>query len=107
MLYGLQESDVEKIINVFKVNKNIDKAILFGSRAIKKFSEGSDIDIAIKGNNLKLNDILDISIAIDELYLPYKFDIVIYDRIKEPALLEHIDRVGIILFSKQNKETNK
>ena len=107
MLYGLQESDVEKIINVFKVNINIDKAILFGSRAIEKYFDGSDIDIAIKGKNLNLNDILDVSIELDELYLPYKFDVVIYDRIKESALLDHINRVGIVLFNKQNKETNK
>jgi hypothetical protein len=52
------------------------------------------------GNELVLNDILDVSVGIDELTLPYKFDLVIYDRIKEVALINHINRVGIVLFDR-------
>jgi hypothetical protein len=58
------------------------------------------VDIALKGSGLKLNDIIDASIEIDKLYLPYKFDFVIYDRIKEKALAEHIERVGIVLYER-------
>ena len=81
-----------------KLNKKISTAILFGSRAKGSFEPGSDIDIAIKGSELNLNVIIELKIILDDLLLPYKFDIVIYDRISEPALLDHINRVGISLF---------
>ncbi len=96
--YGLREKDLEKIISVLRSNPGISEVILFGSRAKGDFSSGSDIDIALKGAGLKLDDILNARIEIDKLSLPYKFDIIIYDRIKEKALQEHIDRVGIRLY---------
>ena len=102
--YGLAVSDINKIILILKRNQKIEKIILFGSRAKGTYQNGSDIDLALMGKNLKLNDILDASIEIDNLGLAYKFDLVIYDRIKEKALLEHIDRVGITLFER-NKST--
>lgn len=100
MPYGLEKNDVELIINVLETNNKVSKALLFGSRAKGNFEAGSDIDIAIKGAELKLNDVIDLRIAFDELLLPYKFDIVIYNRISEPDLLDHIKRVGIELYTK-------
>ena len=99
MPYGLEKNDVELIINVLETNNKVSKALLFGSRAKGNFEAGSDIDIAIKGAELKLNDVIDLRIAFDELLLPYKFDIVIYNRISEPDLLDHIKRVGIELYT--------
>ena len=98
MSYGLDDGDLKLIIDILKSNKKISTAILFGSRAKGSFEPGSDIDIAIKGSELNLNSIIELKISLDDLLLPYKFDIVIYDRISEPALLDHINRVGIRLF---------
>jgi len=95
--YGLSELDLSKVISILIKNEKIDEVILFGSRAKGNFSNGSDIDLALKGNCLTLNDILDASIEIDKLYLPYKFDLIIFDRINEKKLIDHIDRVGISL----------
>jgi uncharacterized protein len=58
------------------------------------------LNCGIFGQGLELNDILNALIEIDDLALPYKFDLVIYDRIQEEAFLEHIERVGIALFDK-------
>ncbi len=98
--YGLNQSDITNIISVLIQNEKITKITLFGSRAKGNFRAGSDIDLALIGLDLKLNDIIDATIEIDKLNLPYKFDLVIYDRINESALIEHIDRVGIVLFDK-------
>jgi len=51
--------------------------------------------LALLGDELVLEDLLDIHLRLDELFLPYKIDLVIYDNITEKALREHIDRVGI------------
>jgi predicted nucleotidyltransferase len=98
--YGIPESDLNALLSELKKNTEINEIILFGSRAKGIFSNGSDIDIALKGGNLKLNDILEAMSGIDKLLLPYKLDLVIYTRIKEPALIEHINRVGVILFKR-------
>lgn len=98
--YGIEESMLHHIISILSKNPRIDRVLLFGSRAKGNFRIGSDIDLALTGKELELDDILDASLEIDNLNLPYKFDLVIYDRIKEPALLEHIDRVGVALFSR-------
>jgi predicted nucleotidyltransferase len=66
------------------------------------YTSGSDVDVAIKGNGLVFDDVVEASAEIEKYMLHYKLDIVIYDRISERALVEHIDRVGIILFDRKN-----
>ncbi len=100
--YGLLKMDIERIISIFKSNSKIDNVILFGSRAIGNYKPGSDIDIALKGADIKLNDILNVVAELDKLLTPYKFDVVIYNRITENALTDHIDRVGISLFNRRS-----
>ena len=100
--YGLLVSDMDNVISILKKNERISKVILFGSRAKGDFNKGSDIDIALKGDDLKLNDIIKASLEIDELLLPNKFDLIIFNRIKEKALIEHINRIGITLYEKTN-----
>ena len=96
--FGLSEGDLKSVISLLKKHPKITGVILFGSRAKGNFSPGSDIDFALLGKNLCLQDLLDLYVEIDELYLPYKFDLLIYDQIKNEALLEHIRRVGKVLY---------
>jgi predicted nucleotidyltransferase len=98
--YGIPESDLDALLSELKKNIKIKEIILFGSRAKGTFSNGSDIDIALKGINLKLKDILDLTLEIEKLLLPYKLDLVIFHRINEPALVDHIKRIGIVLFKR-------
>lgn len=100
MNIGLHENELNIILEEFKKQPKIEEVILFGSRAKGTFSAGSDVDMVLKGENLELNDMLDLSIDLDNLDLPYKFDLIIFDRIQEPALLEHIERVGISIYSR-------
>ncbi len=99
-IYGLNPIEINQIISILVKNSKIQKIILFGSRAKGNFQNGSDIDLSLIGNGLKLNDILNATIEIDSLSLPYKFDFVIYDRIKEKSLQDHIDRIGVTLFDR-------
>lgn len=99
--YGIPRADLEALISELKNNNNIFEIILFGSRAKGTFSNGSDIDIALKGNNLSRKDILDATGEVEKLLLPYKLDLVLYDRVNEPALIDHIDRVGVVLFKRR------
>jgi predicted nucleotidyltransferase len=95
--YGLLKNDINNIVSVLISNPKIEEIVLFGSRAKGSNRAGSDIDLAIKGENLNLDDLLIAKIQIDKLSLPYKFDIVIYHKITEEELINHINRVGITL----------
>jgi len=101
--YGIPRADLEALISELKNNNNIFEIILFGSRAKGTFTNGSDIDIALKGNKLSLKDILDATGEVEKLLLPYKLDLVLYDRVNEPALIDHIDRVGVVLFKRRRR----
>jgi predicted nucleotidyltransferase len=100
---GISEKTIGQLRNLLSKNAKITEAILFGSRAKGTHRQGSDIDIALKGKNITLDDVLNLSIAIDELWIPNKFDLVIYDRITEPELKKHIERVGITILKAKNQ----
>lgn len=93
--FGLNEDELTEIINVLKAFPEVEQAWIFGSRALKTYKRGSDIDIAIFGSHL---DLIITAISYrcnEELLLPYFFDIVDYNGITNKELKEHIDRVGI------------
>ncbi|MES2558390.1 MAG: restriction endonuclease subunit S [Bacteroidota bacterium] len=100
MRFGLVENIAQRIISVFETNSSVDKAIVFGSRAKGNYKATSDIDIAIKGQQLTFDDVLELLHKLDELELPYKIDLINYNSLKEPDLIDHIDRVGIELYSR-------
>lgn len=95
-MYGLKNDTLKKNLNVLRRYKQIHDVILFGSRAIGTYKNGSDIDLCLKGDlNTKL--LLNIMTDLDSLFLPYEVDLSIYDKIDNDDLKEHIDRVGIKL----------
>lgn len=100
MKYGLCNGDIEKILTVFREFPQIEKAILYGSRAKGNYKKGSDIDITLIGNDLNLSVLNSIGVQIDDLLLPYLFDFSIFNQITNASLIEHIDRVGIEFYNK-------
>ena len=102
-MFGLSDKVIKKMQQVFETNSKIDKAFVFGSRAKGNYKEGSDIDIAIKGQEVNHEDILSLLRKLDELDLIYEIDLINYNRINEPALKEHIDRVGVEFYSRWKK----
>ncbi len=100
MIFGLSDSDINKINSVFSLFPSVEKAILYGSRAKGSFRNGSDIDLALVGNQLNLATINAIGCKIDDLLLPNLLDISILHQITNRDLLEHIDRVGKVFYKK-------
>jgi type I restriction enzyme S subunit len=100
MTFGLEQHIIDKIISVFEVNSKVDKAYVFGSRAKGNYRLDSDIDIAIKGIDITFDDILKMSVAFEDKGIKNKIDLIDFTSIKEPALQEHIDRVGIEFYSR-------
>jgi uncharacterized protein len=103
MRFGLSESTIEKIGAVFSQFPALDKAVLYGSRAKGNFKPGSDIDLTLYGQFLTSQLCATIADALDELLLPYKIDLSVFESLDSSELREHIARVGI-LFYQQNRQ---
>ena len=99
MRFGLKEETIAKINAVFTKYPQVEEVIIYGSRAKGNQKNGSDIDLTLKGTDLDLELRNKISLEIDDLNLPYSFDISILDQINDPDLLDHIKRRGAIFYS--------
>ena len=96
---GLTEGVIRQIISVFSQYPQISEAVLYGSRAKGNYHPGSDIDLSLKGAQLNLKILNQISNQLDNLLLPYMFDLSIFQQIENPDLLAHIERVGQVIYS--------
>lgn len=101
MNLGLKKSDLDYIINTIRKFPEINKAVIFGSRAKGNYKKGSDIDIAIFGEKVTFDIVSGLHSKLeDEGPLPYFIDIIDYIHLNHEKLREHIDRVGIIIYEK-------
>lgn len=102
MRFGLKENITEEIINIFTDFPQVGTVIIYGSRAKENYRPGSDIDLTFKGDNLNLGILNKISLRIDDLLLPYTFDLSVYDHIDNNDLLNHIERAGKIFYQRKD-----
>ncbi len=81
------------IVEVLSRWPEIEKASIFGSRAIGNYKNGSDVDLVVYGSQVTQQIIDHLSVQLnEELPLPYYFDIVHYDALKHKPLKDHIDQ---------------
>ncbi|MFK8262714.1 nucleotidyltransferase domain-containing protein [Capnocytophaga canimorsus] len=100
--FGLETTVLASFQDIFEKFENIEKVIVYGSRAKGNFRYNSDIDLSIIGE-VSYDDLLKIEFLIDELLLPYKVDLSVFNKIDNSDLKTHIERVGIVLYKKNNK----
>ena len=82
---------------VFRRHPKIITASLFGSRAKGTHTERSDVDLAVTGNVAPL-EAEAIAADLEELPLPYRFEVQSVEYIGHRPLLEHIHRVGMVIY---------
>lgn len=103
--FGLLPEDLEIIRHILAQEPTVERAIIFGSRAKGNYKTGSDVDIALQGPHITSETVSHIRYQLnEETLMPYKFDVLNYHTIQEPALIEHIDRAGIVFYEK-NQQT--
>ena len=94
-MYDLSEKLKNEIIYFGKKN-NIDKIVLFGSRARGDNSRTSDVDLAIWGGDAN-NFFIDVDEKTQTLL---QFDVVDMNSNISDALKTEIERDGVILYEK-------
>lgn len=99
-MFGLKQDHIDLIQAVFVQYPQIERAIVYGSRAKGNYKPGSDIDLTIVGD-LDYSNLMKLENQLDDLLLPYKIDLSLYHNINHPELLDHIKRVGKVFYEKE------
>jgi len=99
--FGLKETTIEKISAVFANHPQVEKAVIYGSRAKGNQKNGSDIDLTLHGRELNSNILYKILEEVDDLLLPYTIDLSIFHELSDPDFIDHIQRVGILFYEKK------
>jgi uncharacterized protein len=103
MKFGLSKKIIEQIQLVLSKYPEVDKAVLYGSRAKGNFKRGSDIDLTLQGGGLSLTIKNRIENDLDDLLLPYKIDLSVFEQITDPDVIAHIRRVGVVFYEKNGQ----
>jgi len=99
MNIGLSSQANQLLIEIFQHHPEVERVKIFGSRAIGTYSAHSDIDLVFWGD-INASLLATIARELDELSLPYLFDVERYEYIDHAGLKEHIDRVAQDIYVK-------
>jgi len=99
MKYGLHDRTLTTLNTIFSKYPGIRQVILYGSRAKGNYRNGSDIDLTlIVKDTFIRTDMLRIAGDCDDSDIPYIVDVSMYEKIYNPDLKAHIDRVGKVIY---------
>ena len=101
MNHGLTDGTVAQIHEAMARFPEVEKALLYGSRAKGNFKPGSDIDLTLVGTALTSKILGQIRGELEDGLLPYTFDVSILAQITQADLIDHIRRVGVVFYEKK------
>lgn len=102
--YGLSQNIIANISKVFTGFPKVEEVILYGSRALGNYRSGSDIDLAIFSEEINFTELLDIERKLDELDLAYTIDLLLFSKLDNENLKEHILNFGKVFYKKSSSE---
>ena len=101
MIPGLPAADSAAALDLLKQQQGIHQVLLYGSSVMGRHHSGSEVDLCLVAPSLQLEDLLLLGALLDDLLLPWRFDLQLQHKIDHPGLLEHIERVGVALLEER------
>ena len=99
--YGVLPFTWHRLLEVLATFRQIEKAVLFGSRALGRARRGSDIDLVLMGPEVTSRIALEVAGQLNEREpLPYQFDVLSWNQVDSPELREHVERAGKVIFQR-------
>lgn len=98
-MFGLYLNSYKEILSIFQKHENIEKVIIYGSRAKGNYKEGSDIDLTILGT-IDYKELIQLKLEFEESNIPYLIDVSIFKDLQSKDLIDHIKRVGKTFYEK-------
>ncbi len=99
--YGLPLHAISAIQQVLAAHREVERAILYGSRAIGRHRPASDIDLPLIGAAITPHTMALIEAELDDLLLPWMIDLSRLSDLSHPPLREPIARVGELLYQRE------
>ena len=93
--FGLPQRTMNELLNYFETRSDIEKVVIFGSRAKGTYRNGSDIDFAVWSDK---DAPLGIALELDELPTPYSFDVINYKTLSNEQMKKNIDEEGQLFY---------
>ena len=97
--FGLPERTINELLEYFQSKPEIEKVLIYGSRAKGTYHNGSDIDFAVWTD--KHDKISSIQSELFELPTPYKFDVTDYKTLTHEGMKNSINKDGILFYTKK------
>ncbi|AKS38597.1 DNA polymerase III subunit beta [Anoxybacillus gonensis] len=94
--YGISRNVFERLLAYFRSEEEIQRVVLFGSRAKGTARYNSDIDLCIDYTGKQKWKVID---AIDEIVGIYSFDVLFFDSLNK-EIARQIDRDGIVIYER-------
>lgn len=88
--------ELEKIFNKYL---EIEKVLLFGSRARGDNKYNSDIDLCIFGESLTHLTLAKINMDISELDTFLSFDLLAFSELRKEELIKNIIKEGVVIYN--------
>ena len=101
---GLPPQASERLLGVLAAHPAVEEAWLYGSRAMGRHREASDVDLTLKGSRLSHRDLLELMGSIDDLLLPWQVDLSLHAELNED-LQAHVKRVGMRVLHRESPAT--
>ena len=95
----LPAATLESLTRVFAAYPELSKVILYGSRATRKATPRSDIDLATLGidDDRRLGRL---ALDLEDMSIPQKCDLTAYESIRYAPFKRHIDNFGITIYER-------
>ena len=110
MIPGIPEVDSQQILKLIHTHPQVEKVVLYGSRALGRQRAGSDIDLCLEAPSMGLGELLELGAKLDDLLLPWQIDLQLRHLIAHEGLVAHIERAGQLLWEcsecKEKPQTN-
>ncbi len=87
-----------QLVLIFNKYPDVEKVVLFGSRARGDYKYNSDIDLCIFGEKLNHLTLAKINMDISELNTPLNFDILAFNELNKKELINNILKEGVVVY---------
>lgn len=101
MTFGLRDTDITYMHDLFRQHPDIEQVWVYGSRAKGANRPGSDVDMALIGPDVKHETVSHVHFVLEEdSPMPFFFDVLLWNTLTNQKLKNEIERTGQLLYQR-------
>lgn len=101
MIFGLRDTDINYMHDLFRQHPDIEQVWVYGSRAKGINRPGSDVDLALIGPDIKRETVSHVHFVLEEdSPMPFFFDVLYWNTLANQKLKDEIEQTGKLLYQR-------